>query len=63
VRLLNEDSPPSSSGSSSGGGSANREPGAGSYQIQITPQDKEAIERVCDRRFLFIKLVHSLIAN
>jgi len=44
VRLLNEDSPPSSSGSSTGSG---REPGAGGgFQIQISAQDKEAIERL-----------------
>jgi UV excision repair protein RAD23 len=43
VRLLNEEGTPSSSGSSTG-----REPGAGSggFQIQISPQDKEAIERL-----------------
>jgi len=46
VRLLNEEgTPPSSSGSSTG-----REPGSGTgtggFQIQISPQDKEAIERL-----------------
>ncbi|XP_021948539.1 UV excision repair protein RAD23 homolog B [Folsomia candida] len=44
VRLLNEDSPPSSSGSSTG--SVSRDPASGGFQIAITPQDKEAIERL-----------------
>jgi len=45
VRLLNEDStPPSSSGSSVSGGGA-RDP-SHTFQLQITPQDKEAIERL-----------------
>lgn len=44
VRLLNDDStPPSSAGSSVSGGGA-REPGT--FQLQISPQDKEAIERL-----------------
>jgi len=51
VRLLNEDSTPPSSGGSSesresvgnaGGGGGT----GGAFQIQVTPQDKEAIERL-----------------
>lgn len=47
VRLLNEDStPPSSSGSSvSGGGAGGRDP-AHSFQLQVTPEDKAAIDRL-----------------
>jgi len=46
VRLLNEDStPPSSSGSSSVSGGGARDP-SHTFQLQITPQDKEAIERL-----------------
>jgi len=46
VRLLNEESPPSSSGSSGSAGSVTRDPATGSFQIQVTTQDKEAIERL-----------------
>jgi UV excision repair protein RAD23 len=54
VRLLNEDSTPPSSGGSSesresggnAGGGGGTGGGGGAFQIQVTPQDKEAIERL-----------------